>query len=380
MNLIKLSITRPIAVIAAVLMVVMFGLVALETIPIQLAPDVNRPVITITTNWPAAAPAEIEREITNRQEEVLKGIEGLADITSQSELGRARVTLEFEVGSNMDRALLLVSNRLDRVSDYPDEASEPSLRTAGSEDNPIAWFIITRVEGNERPIHEFGDFVKDIVQDRIERVAGVSQVNVFGDSEREIQVTIQPELLARYRLTVGEVVDALRRANTSVSAGDVDEGKRRYMVRVEAELNTVKTIEEVVLRSEADPATGRLARVIVRDIAEVAFAYQTLPLYRREVREAGLGGAARESVGLAISLDVTEALEAYGIEMGRELNDISGYILKRASPSCGMERVKVYAAPSQKGGRRPSHNRGNSAIPETLVQKRQDGLGIACTQ
>ncbi|MEE8506956.1 MAG: efflux RND transporter permease subunit, partial [Kiloniellales bacterium] len=69
MNLIKLSIERPTAVIAAVLMVVMFGLVALQTIPIQLSPDVNRPVITVTTTWPGAAPAEIEREILNRQEE-----------------------------------------------------------------------------------------------------------------------------------------------------------------------------------------------------------------------------------------------------------------------------------------------------------------------
>jgi HAE1 family hydrophobic/amphiphilic exporter-1 len=330
MNLIKLSITRPIAVIAAVLMVVMFGLVALETIPIQLAPDVNRPVISITTNWPAAAPAEIEREITNRQEEVLKGIEGLADITSRSELGRARVTLEFEVGSNMDRALLLVSNRLDRVSDYPDEASEPSLRTAGSEDNPIAWFIITRLEGNERPIHEFGDFVKDIVQDRIERVAGVSQVNVFGDSEREIQVIIRPELLARYRLTVGEVVDALRRANTSVSAGDVDEGKRRYMVRVEAELNTVKTIEEVVLRSEADPATGRLARVVVRDIAEVAFAYREPVATIRMLGMQAMAFNAQRETGA----NVIETMR--GIDAAvRELNEF-------AIPDAGLKLIQVY--------------------------------------
>ena len=114
MNLIRVSIERPIAVVSAVFMVVLFGLVALETIPIQLAPDVNKPVITITTGWPGAAPAEIEREITNRQEEALKGITGLSDITSRSEQTRSRITLEFEIGTNMDRALLLVANRLDR--------------------------------------------------------------------------------------------------------------------------------------------------------------------------------------------------------------------------------------------------------------------------
>ena len=98
MNLIKTSIDRPIAVVSAVIMVVLFGWLALNTIPIQLAPDVNRPVITINTNWRGAAPAEIEREVTNRQEEVLKGINGLKSITSRSSNGSSRVTLEFEVG------------------------------------------------------------------------------------------------------------------------------------------------------------------------------------------------------------------------------------------------------------------------------------------
>ena len=142
MNLIRTAIDRPTAVIAAVLMVVMFGLVAFETIPIQLIPDVNRPVITVDTNWRGASPAEVEREIVNRQEEVLRGIEGLTKMTSKSEDGSGTITLEFSIATNMDKALLLVSNRLDRVSGYPQESDEPTLKTAGSEDQAIAWFII----------------------------------------------------------------------------------------------------------------------------------------------------------------------------------------------------------------------------------------------
>jgi len=88
MNLIRLSIERPIAVVAAVLMVIMFGLLALQTIPIQLTPDVRQPVITITTIWPGAAPAEVEREIVIRQEEVLTGLTGLEQMVSQAQLGQ----------------------------------------------------------------------------------------------------------------------------------------------------------------------------------------------------------------------------------------------------------------------------------------------------
>jgi len=273
MNIIKLAIERPIAVVAAVLMVVMFGLVALQTIPIQLSPDVNRPVITVETLWPGAAPAEVEREILNRQEEEMAGLEGLQEITGRAQRGRSRLTLDFAVGTDMDRALLLVSNRLDRVSGYPDEAEEPTLDTAGSEDNPIAWFVITRAEGNERPIHEFGDFVEDVVKDRIERVPGVSRVTAYGGSERQIHVTMEPALLARYGLTVSDVIGGLRAANAAVSAGDVEEGKRLYVTRMEGELNTLDAVAAVVLRSFESPETGRLARVTVGDIAQVSYGH-----------------------------------------------------------------------------------------------------------
>ncbi len=330
MNLIKTAIERPIAVIAAVLMVVMFGLVALQTIPIQLAPDINSPVITVTTEWGGAAPAEVEREITNRQEEELKGIEGLEEITSRSERGRSRVTLEFAVGTNMDRALLLVSNRLDRVNGYPDEADEPTLDTAGAEDNAIAWFILTRADGNERPMSEYGDFAEDVIQERLERVPGVSRINVYGGTEREIQVTVDPQVLARYRLTVSEVVDALRRANASFSAGDVDEGKRRYVVRTEGELNTTEAVRSVVVRSDDDGDSGRLARVRIGDIAEVRFGYKEARAAIRMRGDAALAMNAIRETGA----NVIETMEGIRAAIA-ELNE--GPI-----PAAGLKLRQVY--------------------------------------
>ena len=309
MNIIRLSIERPIAVISAVLMTVMFGWVALQTIPIQLTPDVNRPVITVATAWAGAAPAEVEREIVNRQEEELKGITGLASIDSRSEQGRGTITLEFDIGTNMDRSLLLVANRLDRVTGYPEEADEPTLRTAGAEDQAIAWFILTRLPDNTTPMHEYGDFIEDFVQERIERVAGVSEVTVYGGSEREIQVVVQPALLARYRLTVSDVVTALRRSNAAISAGDVDEGKRRYVVRTEGELNTVEDIREVVLRSIRDDATGRVARVTVGDIAKVEFAYKKPVSNIRILGEQALAFNAKRETGANV-IETMAGIEA----------------------------------------------------------------------
>ncbi len=312
MDLIKSSIERPVAVIAAVLMVIMFGLVALNEIPIQLTPDVRKPVISLRTFWPGAAPAEVEREITNRQEEVLKGLEGLEQITSRSEDGRSSITLEFGVGQNMDKALLLVANRLDRVDGYPEEADEPSIRTSSSDDNPITWIVLRRADGVETPIHQFGDFIEDTVQDRIERVNGVSRVNVYGGSEREMEVVVDPDSMARYGLTVTQVVNTLRAANASVSAGDVDEGKRRYVVRTEGEFVTLDQVRNVVLRSLVDPQTGRLARVTMGDIGRVSFDYKEPSAHIRFMGEPALAiNAIRETGSNVIEVmnGIREALK-----------------------------------------------------------------------
>ena len=272
MNIIRLSIDRPAAVLAVVLMVVLFGFLALTLIPIQLIPDVRKPVIGLNTIWPGAAPAEVEREIVNRQEDRLRGLEGLQEITSESQDGRARVTLEFAVGQNMDKALLLVANRLDQVNGYPDEASEPFMRTAASEDTPIAWIILLRAPGETRDIHTFGDFVDGVVQDRLERVPGVARVNVYGGSTREMVVTVHPQAMARYGLGVSDTLTALRAANSSVSAGDVNEGKRRYVVRTEGQFDSLDDLRAVVLKPPDDTTQG-LGRVTVGDIATVRFDY-----------------------------------------------------------------------------------------------------------
>ncbi len=159
MNLIRLAIDRPTAVMAGVLMVILAGWISLERIPIQMAPDVRQPLIRVSTSWPGAAPAEVEREIVNRQEEVLKGLEGLQRMTASANANSGSVTLEFGVGQDMGRALLLVANRLDGVGGYPDEASEPTLSTSGTEDNSIAWFGLRRIDDSDKDLTEYGDFL-----------------------------------------------------------------------------------------------------------------------------------------------------------------------------------------------------------------------------
>ncbi len=330
MNLIRTAIDRPIAVMAAVLMIIMFGLVALRSIPIQLTPDVRKPVISVRTNWIGAAPAEVEREIINRQEEVLRGLEGLDEMSSRSRDGRGSIKLEFAITQDMDKALLLVANRLDRVGDYPAEAGQPTLDTAGSEDRPIAWFTLTRNDGNERDIHTYGDFIEDVIQDRLERVPGVARVNVYGGTQRQMEVTVDPAKMARYGLTVGQVVQAISAANSSVSAGDIDEGKRRYVVRTEGDLTSVEQVRAVVVRSIGDPLSGGVARVTIGDIAEVGFGYKkATATIRRKGRPAIALNTVRET-----GANVIETMGGIRAAV-EELNE-------HALPAAGLTLRQVY--------------------------------------
>ena len=285
MSLIEISIRRPVAVLSAVLMVVLLGWLALVTIPIQLIPDVRKPMVMVLTDWRGAAPAEVEREVLNRQEDVLKGLEGLERMESSARRDRSSIRLEFNITHDRDRAVLDVSNRLGQAGNLPEEADEPRLLTRDTDDNPIAWFVVKPLPGNDQKIDTFGDLIEDVIQDRLERIQGVALVNVYGGTERELLALVEPGTLAHYRITIPEIAEAIRRTNVSMSAGDLDEGKRRYTVRTERELNTIARIREVVLRTEIDEATGRVARLKLGDIAKIEFGYKKAIRHIRHLGE-----------------------------------------------------------------------------------------------
>ena len=330
MGLIRLAIERPIAVVAAVLMILIFGVLALQRIPIQLTPDVRKPVITVTTYWSGGSPIEMEREVINRQEEVLKGVQGVSKIESRSQDGRGILTLEFEIDSDMNKSLLMVSNRLNQISDYPAEANKPLIDTSGLEDNPIAWFILTRLPGNNRALESYGDFAENVIQDRLERVAGVSRTNLYGGSENEMRIIVDPDKLARYRLTVPDLVSALRLANVSISAGDINEGKRRYIVRTEGELQTVNQIRSVVLTSTNTETRGGIGRVTIGDVADVRFTFKEP---RAKIRFLG---------DEAIAINAVRATGANVIKtmagISKAIDELNSY----AVPQAGLAIEQVY--------------------------------------
>ena len=312
MNLIESSIKYPVSVAVGVILVVLFGVIAFFRIPVQLTPEVREVEITVETLWPGASPQEVEREIVNEQEEQLKGIEGLVEMKSESLDSRGRVILRFRQGMDEDAALLRVSNRLNQVPEYPDEAKEPVIIPTGSEQDAIAWFIFRKTSGDPSGVFLERDFIEDNIKSRLERIPGVASVNVFGGQEREMQVIIDPNALAERNLTIQETARALHLENQNISAGDFDEGKRRYVVRTLGQYQNPRDIENVIIRREND------APVYIRDIGEVRLGYQDPFAVVRQKGDPAIAMNVVRDVGaniLTVMKDVKEAVKKLNTDL-----------------------------------------------------------------
>src|SRR5687767_7173056 len=144
MNLIHGFVQNPVKVTVGVILVLLFGILAMYSMPMQLTPEVEIPTLTIETVWPGASPQEVEQEIIQEQEEQLKSVEGVRKMSSESMDSLGRVTLEFPVGANMQEAMIKVNTKLAQVPDYPEDAKEPVISTSNAANRPIAWFILSQ--------------------------------------------------------------------------------------------------------------------------------------------------------------------------------------------------------------------------------------------
>ena len=195
MKIVEGSIRQPVTVFVAVVLVLVAALVAVRRVPVQLTPDVDDTIISVSTTWPGASPEEIEQSIVEKQEEKLQGVAGIRAMTSNASQGSARVRLEFAPGTDKEAAIREVSDRLRQVPSYPFGVDQPVVEASDPENKDyIAWIVLSAdnatAGGAPFDIRTLQDFAIDHVKPRLERVNGVAEVNVLGGRERVLQVRI----------------------------------------------------------------------------------------------------------------------------------------------------------------------------------------------
>jgi len=243
----KISLSNPVAVIVVCILIAIFGSISLSRLPIQLTPEIDRPEITIRTYWRAAAPNEVESEIVEPQEDVLRSVPSLLKMKSSANFGSSFVNLQFGIGTDMNRALIEVMNRLNQVPRYPVDAEEPIISVGGdSFDKIIGWWVIVPGPENPRPIESYQDFIEDTVITRLERVPGVSNIGSFGGRKHEVRITFDPYKAANIGLDLTQISSELG-SNSDISAGLNEVGRRQYTLRFSGKYD-VSALGDLVLQ------------------------------------------------------------------------------------------------------------------------------------
>ena len=373
MNLIESCVTSPVKVAVGVILVTLFGVLSILSMPVQLTPEVQIPTITVDCQWRGASPQEIERELVQPLEEQLRSVEGLVKLSSDSASSAGTVELEFAVGTDMSQALVKVNTRVQQVRDWPIDADRPVIRTSSANDRPVAWFILGQAAPETAAIEKakadhpalaadldrvlkarspdlamfrirklaaahpelaalappaidveaVRRMAEDDIESRLERVDGVSSADLVGGREDELQVIVDPQLLAARNLTIEDLRLALANQNQDTSGGDLWEGKRRYVVRTLGQFRSPEQVEGVII-------TRRDGK----------------PVYVRDVAKARLGtkkpdGIVRRFGARNIAIRVTRESGANVLDVMQRLRDTASRIDEQLKPK-GLSLSLVY--------------------------------------
>lgn len=275
MKLTSSALMSPAAVAVGVSLILLVGMLSLFKLPVQLFPDIERPRIAVQTFWRAASPQEVESELIEPQEQVLRGIPGLTSMNAFANRGSSYINLEFNVGTNMDQTLIEVISRMTRVPSLPRDARPPRIMLGGfGGANPaLTFFFLQALPGNDKSIDEYIDFTNDTIRPRIEAVEGVASVQTFTQQNREeLQIRFDPVKAAEYGIQIPQLISLVSSTN-DVSGGFVDVGRRQYTLRFNGKYK-VDELENLILESRngsnirlADIAKVELARPDKQNIA-----------------------------------------------------------------------------------------------------------------
>lgn len=244
------SIKRPVFATVLSLLIVVFGVAALQGLPVREYPDIDPPIVSVSTNYTGAAAEVVDTQVTQVLEGAISGIEGIRSIESSTEQGESRTTIEFDTGRDIDIAANDVRDAVSRVlSQLPDEADAPVVRKADSDARPMMWVTLT---SNVWDSAELSDYADRVLADRLAVLDGVADVRIGGERRYAIRIWLDRTRLAARNVTVAEVEQALRQNNVELPAGSIDSATRNFTVRAEGRLSTADEFRELVIRREGN--------------------------------------------------------------------------------------------------------------------------------
>ena len=241
------------------LAVVFFGLFSLRELSVDLLPNISYPRLSVVTQYPGVAPEEIETLITRQLESGVSRIPGLRRVESISKEGFSYMMLEFAWGSDMDFAMLHTREKLDSVR-LPEDVEDPNIIPLDPQSKPI---IVLSVSG-EGSLLEMKELAEELIKPRLEQIDGIGSAEIAGGVEREIQIDVNPQLLALYGLTIQQISQRIDAFNRNLQGGTIKKGRFKYALRIVGEYEKVSEIGEISLRTTQERGVIRL-----KDVAQI---------------------------------------------------------------------------------------------------------------
>jgi len=302
MRISEISVRRPVFATVISLMLIIFGLVSLDRLSTREYPDIDRPFVSISTNYNGASATVIETKITQPIEDAIAGIEGILKIESDSRDERSDVRIEFDISRDVDAAANDVRDRVGRViGQLPEEADPPQIIKADSSQESIMSLHFT---SSKLSTLEITDYAERNLVDRFSTVPGVARVSINGGRRYAMRIWLDRQALAARQLAVSDIEDALRRENVELPAGRIESQKREFSLRTVVGLETEEDFRNLVISRGPD---GHLVRL--GEVAKVQKAAESERSYTRSGGLPGVGiGIEAQSKGN--TLDIARGVRA----------------------------------------------------------------------
>ncbi|MGP9808357.1 efflux RND transporter permease subunit [Halomonas sp. AOP12-C2-37] len=267
MRLSDISVQRPVLAMVIAALIIAFGLMALNRLPLQEYPTIDPPVVTIDTRYPGASASVVETRITQVLEDRIAGVEGIDLITSQSEDGRSRIEIEFSLDMDIDAAANDIRDRISgALRNLPDDADNPEVTKADSSEEIVVWMSLS---GEDYSITELTDYANRFLVDSLSVQPGVARVRVGGGSDYAMRVWVNRNALAARGLTVSDIEDSLRAENVELPAGSIESQDRQFIVRLPRSFASAEDFQRLALNQGDNGYLVRLADVARVEVGAV---------------------------------------------------------------------------------------------------------------
>ncbi|MDI9346975.1 MAG: efflux RND transporter permease subunit [Methylacidiphilales bacterium] len=323
MILSDISIKRPILAIVVNILFLLFGIVFLLKLPLREYPNVDIPVVSVQTTYTGASAEIIEKKITKIIEDRIVGLEGIDQLTSQSQEGVSNIVVQFKANRDLDLALNDVRDKVISATRFlPVEADSPTVSKASQDDQPIIWL---NLQNKEKTLLEITDFANQYIVDKFSSLEGVARVNVGGNQDKSLRIWLDYGKLYANGLTPEDIVKALSVQNIEVPSGSIDSKNRSFLITIDKGYNTQKDFSNLVIKKGSNGYPLKL-----QDIARVSVeAVETRNSLRGNgVSMVGIGIVKQSS---ANTLAVARAAKKQMVELNQALGD--GYSIESSYDS-----------------------------------------------